>query len=175
MYKIKIIYFSALLIICLFFSFKLNSNQSRADVFQKNIAKIYRMDIKNSTKLVVENLTPSQIKDEAYCIKNKESLLIYLKSDTIYSVSQYAKMTKDFYTNYSMSKFEINDKKSFLPKCTNISEKCEVGPFNGNRNLIHRSVFLQSALENNQVLNKPIWVVEKSSNIISFNIEPCFE
>ena len=147
-------------------------DDNKENLFLKNIIEIYNIDSVNITRLDINNITSSQINDEVFCLKNDNDLFIYLKSNEHFNLAGLARLPKYDYEEFIDVKYITNDLEINLPECD--KKSCKFSHLNLHRNILHKVISFKS-LSDLQQSALPIWVVKKSNNLISFNVESCFD
>ena len=150
-------------------------NKSNANAhFFENLKELFPEGENTYIELDVQRISGSNIDYQVYCFQSADNLLIYIKNSETLINSQYARMSKSIYKNYFSDNTTLFTKNSFTTKCDK-QNHCTRDQLAYFRNLSH-FVFLiksQDEIERNQSM--PIWVIEKSNGMISFDIEPCFD
>lgn len=150
-------------------------NKSNANAhFFENLKELFLEDENTYIEIDVQRISGSNIDYKVYCFQSADNLIIYIKkSDTLLN-SKYARISKGIYKNYFSDNTTLFTTNPFTTICGE-QNHCTVDQLNFHRNLSHMVVLIKSQDEIERNQSMPIWVIEKSSDMISFNIEPCFD
>jgi hypothetical protein len=140
--------------------------------FLEDLKGVYSKHGDSHVELEVLPISASQADTKAYCFRSADNLIIYMRSHQTFLGSKYARMSNEVYKNYFSAETTLFNSNPFTNMCR---DQCTVDQLNYHRNLTHQVVLIKSEAEITRNHNMPIWVIEKPSDMITFNIESCFE
>ena len=147
--------------------------------FLKNLKAVFSEHGKSHVPLNVVSISAQKSNTKAYCFRSADNIIIYMRSRETFLNSRYARISNEVYKNLYFIETTLFNTNPFTEKRYTLNimcrDQCLIDRLNSNRNSTQKVVLIKSKAEISRNQNMPVWLIEKSGDMLTFNIEACFE